>query len=71
MNDVTVRHEGETPELKPVSILLYSDDVTVRDKVKLAVGPDLSRPDGRVDRDRHSRRHRDAGGREFVRPDDS
>jgi len=39
MNDVTVRHDGETPDLKPVSILLYSDDSTVRDKVKLAVGP--------------------------------
>ena len=37
MNDVTVRH-GDTPALPPVSILLYSDDVTVRDKVKRAVG---------------------------------
>lgn len=41
MNDVTVRH-GDTPALKPVSILLYSDDVTVRDKVRLAVGPTTS-----------------------------
>jgi len=38
MNDITVRHDGETPAVKPLSILLYSDDVTVRDKVKLAVG---------------------------------
>lgn len=42
MNDVTVRHEGDTPALKPISILLYSDDITVRDKVKLAVGPTSS-----------------------------
>lgn len=41
MNDVTVRH-GDTLELQPIHILLYSDDVTVRDKIRLAVGPTSS-----------------------------
>ena len=41
MNDVSVSH-GESATPRPISILLYSDDSVVREKVRMAVGPESS-----------------------------